>query len=126
MLFLDTCNCKIVGVEFCHTVCYGGHRDVTITLTNILNFLRANPTEIVFIEFQIDPNTYTDLINIAFSIPGFAKSLYVHPDRYAEWPRLKELIDINKVRMNLSLNTYLGLNHSGVLILSTEINCFPA
>lgn len=57
-LMLDACLCPdvITGelvLEFCHSVCNIGKRDPTEVFTNINTFLEENPTEVIFINFEI-------------------------------------------------------------------------
>lgn len=83
-------------------MCAGGYRKITPVFTSILNFLTLNPGEVVIVELQVGGDTLTQAIDEALQIYGFSDIIYEHPGRYFEWPTMQELIDTNKVRVDLA------------------------
>jgi hypothetical protein len=65
--------------------------------TAILNFLSRNSNEVVILELQIGKDSFVELMNTVFEIPGFADALYEHPGRGLKWPLMMDLINNNKV-----------------------------
>lgn len=70
--------------------------------SSILTFLTLNPNEVVIVELQVGGKTLTQVIDEASQITGYSDIIYKHSGRYVEWPTMQELIDTNKVRVELA------------------------
>ncbi|MET8569504.1 hypothetical protein [Streptomyces sp. NPDC004783] len=89
---LERVNPPHPGLWLCHSVCGAGALELTPTLRQIGDWLRAHPTEIVTLIVQdgVDPVA----TGRAFERAGLAGLLYVpDPDPDRPWPKLKDMID---------------------------------
>lgn len=71
--------------------------------TNINTFVDNNPTEILFLIFQMNsgadqPVDLAELYNLMTVVPGFTEKAYKHTNQTADWPTLRELIEGDEVR----------------------------
>jgi hypothetical protein len=98
-LMLDVCKCpnsvtQELEVIFCHGICTNSVRDPAEVFTNIDNFLTANPTEVVIINFELSvggpiPAEIVDLMN-----DGMKSKTYDYVG--GAWPTMKEMLDGGK------------------------------
>ena len=122
-LHFIVCNCGTSGdYVFCNdngdgeADCRLGSRDIHQTMTNVNAFLNRNPSEVLFINFQLEPNVdLTVLHSILHEIVAdngnfdygnaLTDKLYVHDDDGSlgdkDWPSLRKLVDENKVNLFL-------------------------
>jgi len=92
-LLLDSCDCN--GVQFCHSECFLGTKDPTMTFVGIAEFLNENPNEILIIEIQVDDDTLLDLWE--FTSEEFRSMVYTKDnDEDDSWPTLNAMIDANQ------------------------------
>lgn len=83
-LMLDACLCPNtttgqLGLTFCHSICGIGHRDANEVFTNINTFLTNNPTEIIFINFEISSGSPTPAIIWEYmKLAGLRQKTYIH------------------------------------------------
>jgi hypothetical protein len=90
---LDSCNCG-GDTELCHGECLFGTRNPGQVFVNMVSFLKANPNEVLVLEFQIEDDTLFSLWESASA--EFKAFLYAHPNRNTAWPTLGELIDLEQ------------------------------
>lgn len=107
---LDVCNCNGV-YQFCHGVCNLGSRDVVEVFTSINTFLDDNPTELLAIPLELNseadqPIDMYELYSLMQQVSGFTDKLYVHENVNADWPTLREAIDVNKVRCMFPMHDF--------------------
>mmetsp|Transcript_25651 Transcript_25651/g.37517 ORF Transcript_25651/g.37517 Transcript_25651/m.37517 type:complete len:654 (-) Transcript_25651:134-2095(-) len=92
-LFLDVCDCPILGVHLCHTLCSGGYRRPVQVFENILSFLQANKGEVVILELQIVDMSLVPLFNVlSTNLPRLMDMMYAHPNSSVPWPYMRDLI----------------------------------
>lgn len=80
------------GTYLCHNACVLGASTLVQGLTEITDFLAANPREVIFIVIQ-DEISPADT-EAAVKEAGLDKYLYTHKDGEA-WPTLRQMIDAN-------------------------------
>jgi len=98
-LSLDSCDCARVGIQFCHGVCVAGFRRPLATMAVILKWLLKNPHEVIVIEIQVMNESLGPLFMILQDLPFLEEIMYYHPKKGEPWPTLKEMIEMNKVRV---------------------------
>ncbi|WP_253195613.1 PI-PLC domain-containing protein [Streptomyces sp. JHA26] len=89
---LERVNPPHPGLWLCHSVCGAGALELTPTVRQIGDWLRAHPSEIVTLIVQ--DGVDAEATRHAFEQAGLADLLYVpagDPDR--PWPKLKDMID---------------------------------
>jgi hypothetical protein len=97
---LDLCGCSN-SLVMCHNTC-SVSRSVNEVFTSMVSFLNNNPTEILLVTLELNPDMDqpVDLNNLYSemeAVSGFVDYLYVHPDSTATWPTLRELKTSGKV-----------------------------
>lgn len=111
---LDLCNCggsdvddnKKGGLQFCHNVCDYGERMPNEVFTNIVNFLKEYPSEVIVLIFQASdqgPIVWNDLYDEMKLVEDFVDMMYVHEvdgeggeGTEKEWPLMDDLVKSNK------------------------------
>lgn len=110
---LDLCNCgsggddsKKGGLQFCHNVCDYGERMPQEVFTNIVNFLKEYPSEVIVLIFQASdqgPIVWNDLYDEMKLVEDFVDMMYVHEVEVdggegteKEWPLMGDLVKSNK------------------------------
>lgn len=98
---LDVCNCKSNGgLQFCHNVCGYGERIPQEVFTNVVNFLKEYPSEVIVLIFQATedkgPIVWNDLYDEMKQVQDFSDMLYVHEGEGEEWPLMGDLVKSNK------------------------------
>jgi hypothetical protein len=99
---LDVCNCN-GEYQLCHGICNFGARDPVETFASINSFLDENPTETILIILEINNGVdetvdLDEVYNILSGVDGLVEKIYVHNDRTAPWPSLREVVYANTVR----------------------------
>ncbi len=96
-LMLDVCWCTDPNnlpakrLEFCHGVCGFGRREVDEVFTNIKTFLDENPSEVIFLNFEISSGNPTPLkIWDAVRRAGLRQNSYIH--RGGAFPTMRDLL----------------------------------
>jgi hypothetical protein len=128
-LFLDSCECAVIGAALCHNVCAAGYRTIPLVFTGIMDFMNSNPNEVVIIELQVGGNTLIELFGQVFKIPGFSDMMYEHPGPDYEWPLMKDLIANNTVSEHVRMAPSWPIFMSSNALNSsrpTEIDHLPA
>ena len=96
-LMLDACLCNDGNgnsvLQFCHTICELGSRNANEVFTNINTFLDDNPTEIIFINFEISsgnptPQLIWDTLN---AVTGLRQKSYIQYGS-STFPTMKTLL----------------------------------
>src|SRR5262249_55497587 len=79
------------GQYLCHSFCELGGTPLSVGLTEIHDFLVANPNEVLVIINQdyVTPKDFVDAVNKA----GLAKLAYRGPTAPGRWPTLRQMID---------------------------------
>lgn len=98
---LDICSCENELV-LCHNSCFV-KRSITTVLGHMVEFLNNNPTDILLVTIEINSGldqvvNLSGIHSIMQGVPGFLEYLYAHPDVSTEWPTLRELKAMGKVR----------------------------
>jgi len=100
-LMLDVCYCtnaetQAMEITFCHGLCGLGTRDPLEVFSNIDDFLTANPTELLVIEFEISAGSPTtdQLWSVMKQDDGIKRKTYTHDG--GEWPTLRENLAAGK------------------------------
>eukprot|EP00984_Skeletonema_dohrnii_P014784 scaffold6278_cov135-Skeletonema_dohrnii-CCMP3373.AAC.13 len=96
---LDACNCN-GKLQFCHNVCDYGERVPQEVFTNVVNFLKEYPSEVIILIFQATtekgPIVWNDLYDEMKQVEDFEDMLYVHQGEGKEWPLMGDLVKSNK------------------------------
>jgi hypothetical protein len=97
---LDLCGCSN-SLVMCHNTC-SVSRNVNEVFTNMVSFLNDNPTEILLVTFELNPDLDqpVDIYNLYSemeAVSGFVDYLYVHPNSTTTWPTLRKLKSSGKV-----------------------------
>jgi hypothetical protein len=97
-LMLDVCLCQDETgnsvLQFCHSICGIGKRDSHEVFTNINTFLTNNPTEVVFINFEISSGNPTpQLIWDAVKTAGLDQKSFLYSDSF---PSMRNLLEDGK------------------------------
>ena len=97
---LDLCGCSN-SLVMCHNTC-SVTMSVNEVFTSMVSFLNDNPTEILLVTLELNPDMdqAIDIFNVYSemeAVSGFIDYLYVHPDSTATWPTLRELKSSGKV-----------------------------
>jgi hypothetical protein len=93
------------GMYLCHTLCEIGGTPLASVLTDIHDFLIANPGEVVVVVNQ-DYVTPADFV-AAVDRAGLGAMAYRGPTARGRWPTLREMIDSNQRVV------FLAENHAG-------------
>ena len=101
---LDLCNCNDDNgngkLQFCHSVCDYGERMPQEVFTNVVNFLKEYPSEVIVLIFQATtdkgPIVWNDLYDEMKQVQDFADLMYVHEGEGEEWPLMGDLVKSNK------------------------------
>jgi hypothetical protein len=93
---IGKCNGK---VQLGHGTCLLSTRDIETVLQHLLDFLNANPNEVIIIPAEItvpllgaEAVTLAEIDQVFQSVPGWKEKLYDHPGPGQPWPTLSELI----------------------------------
>ena len=94
-LFLDVCLCNDetgnLNLQFCHTMCNIGKRDPIEVFTNIRTFLTSNPSEVIFINFEISSGKPSPaLIWNTVVKAGLKEMSYIHTKN--NFPTMRSLV----------------------------------
>lgn len=100
-LTMDSCDCARIGIQLCHGVCIAGFRRPIATFTAIVDFMKKNAHEVVILEIEVGDESLGPLFDDLQQIEGFSDLMYQHPGGDEEWPKLKEMIEMDKVRISL-------------------------
>mmetsp|Transcript_5809 Transcript_5809/g.12329 ORF Transcript_5809/g.12329 Transcript_5809/m.12329 type:complete len:462 (-) Transcript_5809:456-1841(-) len=96
---LDVCNCN-GKLQFCHNVCDYGERVPQEVFSNVVNFLKEYPSEVIILIFQATtekgPIVWNDLYDEMKQVEDFEDMLYVHQGEGKEWPLMGDLVKSNK------------------------------
>ncbi len=96
---LDLCNCNN-KLQFCHNVCDYGERVPQEVFTNVVNFLKEYPSEVIILIFQATtekgPIVWNDLYDEMKLVQDFEDMMYVHSGEGETWPLLGDLVKSNK------------------------------
>ena len=97
---IDMCGCG-GNLVVCHNFC-DVSRDTDEVFGAMASFLDANPTEILLVQLELNPDLdqpadLDEVYTAMQGIDGFVDYLYIHPDSSADWPTLRELKDAGKV-----------------------------
>jgi hypothetical protein len=97
-LMLDACLCVdqtgTPVLQFCHLLCGIGERDPHEVFTNINTFLTNNPTEVVFINFEISHGNPTpELIWDAVRTAGLRQKSFLYAGSF---PSMRNLLESGK------------------------------
>lgn len=92
-LMLDSCDCRMRGIQFCHAVCFSGTREPNIVFDSVVSFMKKNPNEVVIIEIQIEDDSLWGLWEKTST--EFQSMLYEHA-LGTPWPTLNDLIDTDQ------------------------------
>jgi hypothetical protein len=112
-LTIDSCDCARIGIQLCHSVCVAGFRRPVGTFTAIVEFMQANPHEVVVIEIEVGDESLGPLFDDLQQVPGLFDLMYQHPGGEEKWPLLKDMIAMDKVRritVPSIVNTRVKLN----------------
>ena len=116
--YLDVCICH-GEVVFCHGNCYwAGEQDPVETISNIVSFLKENPTELIIFNFEMSHGNPTplQLVSLLHKVNGFKSRTYVHRGGY--WPTLGSLLQDGK--------QIISFKHNGINCVSTSNSgCTP-
>jgi hypothetical protein len=99
---LDLCKCDSNGgrLQFCHNICDYGERMPQEVFANVLDFLKAYPSEVIVLIFQATtergPIVWNDLYDEMKQVQDFTDMLYVHGGEGEEWPLMGDLVKSNK------------------------------
>lgn len=96
---MDIGKCNGV-IQLVHGFCFLGTRDLVETYTNIVNFLQANPNEVIIMTIQIDYTTggnvtLNEIDAVMQQVTNLKAFMYDHSNATASWPTLRELIAAN-------------------------------
>ena len=94
-LMLDVCWCingsGVLELQFCHMICGVGYRDPLEVFSNIGTFLDNNPTEVIFINFEISHGSPTPtLIWEVMKTAGLRSKTYLHDG--SDFPSMRNLL----------------------------------
>jgi len=99
-LNFDLCECD-GELSFCHNFCFAGTRDPEEIFTVIDNYLDANPSEVIILNFQIVNQdsfgekynvTLDGLFSIMQGVGSFVDRMHVL-DNTTEWPYMRTLVE---------------------------------
>jgi len=92
------------GVYMCHQSCWGNERTITAGLRDVVNFLNANPREIVtvFLEDYTTPDQLRPAVNAVNGIGNLILNPATSGVRTNGWPRVSQLVSSNKRLLILS------------------------
>jgi hypothetical protein len=126
---LDVCNCN-GEYQLCHGICNFGARNPAQTFGSINSFLDENPTETILIILEINNGVdktvdLDEIHNILSGVDGLVEKIYVHNDRTAPWPSLRNVVDQNTVRSFAVLLVSICCNTLEYLTLLLSIS-FPS
>lgn len=94
-LMLDVCWCNDgtgnLELQFCHMICGVGYRDPLEVFSNIGTFLDNNPTEVIFINFEISHGSpLPTLIWEVMKTAGLRSKTYLHDG--SNFPTMRNLL----------------------------------
>ena len=122
---LDIGKCDDGKLALVHGRCAFGSRDPIETFSNIVNFLKANPKEVLIMPTQIENGAgggevlMEEISKTFLKVPGLMQLLYEHPGPSTSWPTLQELIDRDR--------RILFFHYNGVEDCSDpKVTCHPA
>lgn len=95
-LTLDSCDCSRVGIQLCHGLCLAGFRRPVETFMGIVDFMEKNPHEVVVMEVEVGDESLGPLFDELEQVEGLFDLMYHHPGGDAKWPKLKDMIEMNK------------------------------
>ena len=109
-LHLEVCKCNGI-YQFCHGICNLGARNPTEVLLNTDRFLRDHRQEVLLVHLELNSDVHqevhlSEFYDVMKNATFFSRHLYAHKDdSKEEWPTLRTMIESNKVRPLVSLQT---------------------